>query len=147
MFIIMPQTCLYNICYQKATGFLLQQIATEGIQLPARGRGWDSSYGATSLRERIGQLLWCHQPEGEDGTALMVPPARGRGWDSSYGATSLRERMGQLLWCHQPEGEDGTALMVPCTSPRERIGQLLWCHQPEGEDRTALMVPPARGRG
>ena len=31
------------------------------------------------LRERRGQLLWCHPPEREDRTAVMVPPTRGRG--------------------------------------------------------------------
>ena len=31
--ISMSQTCLYNISYQKATGFLQQPVATEGIWL------------------------------------------------------------------------------------------------------------------
>ena len=31
--ISMSQTCLYNISYQKATGFLQQPVATEGIRL------------------------------------------------------------------------------------------------------------------
>ena len=31
--ISMLQTCLYNISYQKTTGFLQQPVATEGIQL------------------------------------------------------------------------------------------------------------------
>ena len=31
--ISMSQTYLYNISYQKATGFLLQPVTTEGIRL------------------------------------------------------------------------------------------------------------------